>query len=84
MKRAKRMNYFRPSVFTQLEEEKKKQQEQGREMIDFSIGSPDIAPAPHIIRSLQSEAGKPENYRYAIHDLPQLQQAIADWFHRRF
>ena len=35
MKRAKRMNYFRPSVFTQLEEEKKKQQEQGREMIDF-------------------------------------------------
>ena len=84
MKRAKRMNYFRPSVFTQLEEEKKKQQEQGREMIDFSIGSPDIAPAPHIIRSLQSEAGKPENYRYAIHDLPQLQQAIADWYHRRY
>ena len=51
MKRAKRMNYFRPSVFTQLEEEKKKQQEQGREMIDFYIGSPDLAPAPHIIRS---------------------------------
>src|SRR5699024_5206551 len=53
-------------------------------MIDFSIGSPDIAPARHIIDALCTEVAKPENYRYAIHDLPQLKTAIAAWYERRY
>lgn len=84
MKRAKRMECFRPSIFTRLEEEKQRQQNLGKTMIDFSIGSPDIAPARHIIDALCTEVAKPENYRYAIHDLPQLQTAIAAWYERRY
>ena len=84
MKRAKRMECFRPSIFTRLEEEKQRQQKLGKTMIDFSIGSPDIAPARHIIDALCTEVAKPENYRYAIHDLPQLQTAIAAWYERRY
>ena len=84
MKRAKRMECFRPSIFTRLEEEKQRQQKLGKTMIDFSIGSPDIAPARHIIDALCTEVEKPENYRYAIHDLPQLQTAIAAWYERRY
>ncbi len=84
MKRAKRMECFQPSIFTRLEEEKQRQQRLGRKMIDFSIGSPDIAPARHIIDALCEEVAKPENYRYAIHDLPKLQEAIAAWYARRY
>lgn len=84
MKRAKRMECFHPSIFTKLDEEKQKQQAMGRQMLDFSIGSPDIAPAEHIIAALTKEVAKPENYRYAIHDLPALQEAIAAWYQRRY
>ena len=84
MKSAERMKYFRPSVFSRLDEEKRRLQEQGEKIIDFSIGSPDIAPAPHIMEALLKAAEDPANYRYAIHDLPRLQQAITDWYRRRY
>ena len=84
MKSAERMKYFRPSVFSRLDEEKRRLQEKGEKIIDFSIGSPDIAPAPHIMEALFKAAEDPANYRYAIHDLPRLQQAITDWYRRRY
>ena len=84
MKSAERMKYFRPSVFSRLDEEKRQLQEKGEKIIDFSIGSPDIAPAPHIMEALLKAAEDPANYRYAIHDLPRLQQAITDWYRRRY
>lgn len=84
MKSAERMKYFRPSVFSRLDEEKRRLQEKGEKIIDFSIGSPDIAPAPHIMEALLKAAENPANYRYAIHDLPRLQQAITDWYRRRY
>ena len=84
MKSAERMKYFRPSVFSRLDEEKRRLQEKGEKIIDFSIGSPDIAPAPHIMEALMKAAEDPANYRYAIHDLPRLQQAITDWYRRRY
>lgn len=84
MKSAERMKYFRPSVFSRLDEEKRRLQEKGEKIIDFSIGSPDIAPAPHIMKALLKAAEDPANYRYAIHDLPRLQQAITDWYRRRY
>ena len=84
MKSAERMKYFRPSVFSRLDEEKRQLQEKGEKIIDFSIGSPNIAPAPHIMEALLKAAEDPANYRYAIHDLPRLQQAITDWYRRRY
>ena len=84
MKSAERMKYFRPSVFSRLDEEKRRLQEKGEKIIDFSIGSPDIAPAPHIMEALLKAAEDPANDRYAIHDLPRLQQAITDWYRRRY
>lgn len=84
MKSAERMKYFRPSVFSRLDEEKRRLQEKGEKIIDFSIGSPDIALAPHIMEALLKAAEDPANYRYAIHDLPRLQQAITDWYRRRY
>ena len=59
MKSAERMKYFRPSVFSRLDEEKRRLQEKGEKIIDFSIGSPDIAPAPHIMEALLKAAEDP-------------------------
>ena len=36
------------------------------------------------MEALLKAAEDPANYRYAIHDLPRLQQAITDWYRRRY
>lgn len=49
-KLANRMDGLKPSVFTSLLEDKKiYETTTGRTVLDFSLGSPDISPAPAIL-----------------------------------
>ena len=52
MKFAKRMDRFGTSLFTVLLEMKKEKLKRGEEVIDLSIGTPNIPPADHIIRAM--------------------------------
>ncbi len=48
------------------------------------IGAPNIPPAKHIMQVLSEETKKPENYIYAIVDQPELLEAAAQWYQRRY
>jgi LL-diaminopimelate aminotransferase len=72
------------AIFAELKTKKNRLMAEGREVIDFSIGTPDFAPADHIMEVLAGEAAKTENYRYAISDLPELTAATLEWYQRRF
>ncbi|TCL62413.1 LL-diaminopimelate aminotransferase [Hydrogenispora ethanolica] len=84
MQFAKRTEALNSAIFAQLDQRKKALLQAGRDAIDFSIGTPDLAPAPHIMRALHEEALRPENYRYAIADLPELVESVQQWYQRRF
>ena len=84
MKFAKRMDQFGEGIFSTLLEMKKKRLSEGKPVIDLSVGAPNIPPAPHIIHALLEAAEKPENYVYAIQDLPELREAAALWYRRRY
>ncbi len=84
MEFSKRMDRFGESVFTVLKNRRTAVEARGREVIDLSIGAPNIPPAPHIMRVLSQEALKPENYVYAIVDQPELLEAAAAWYRRRY
>jgi LL-diaminopimelate aminotransferase len=84
MKFSKRMDRFGESVFTVLKNRRTAVEAQGREVIDLSIGAPNIPPAPHIMEVLSRESQKPENYIYAIVDQPELLEAVAAWYQRRY
>ncbi len=75
---------YEESIFAELAVLKHRLLARGMDVIDLSIGSPDQAPAPHITRALADAALDPVNYRYAVHDRPQLLAAVADWYQRRF
>lgn len=62
---------------------KKQLHAKGRQVIDLSVGSPDMPPMPHVVEELIKERQKLENYRYAISDLPEFRQAAARWYKRR-
>lgn len=81
---AKRMEPFGDGVFTELLALKTEKERAGMRVVDLSVGTPNIPPAPHIRQALQEAAASPENYVYAIRDTQALQEAAAAWYRRRY
>lgn len=84
MEFAKRMDRFGEGIFSKLLEVKKRKLEEGGKVIDLSIGAPNIPPAEHIREALCRAASDPKNYVYAISDRPELLEAVAQWYERRY
>jgi len=87
MHEANRMRRLPPYLFTVVDNWKHEVRETGKQIIDFSMGNPDFAPPPHVVRTLR-EALKIEGiHRYSKWDLKiesDLRKAIAKWYHGRF
>lgn len=81
---SKRMELFGESVFTVMKNRRTAVESRGIEVIDFSIGAPNIPPASHVTKVISEEALKPENYLYAIVDQPELLDAVITWYQRRY
>ncbi len=73
---AERMNHFEEGIFQVLNEKKKHMEAEGKKVYNFSVGTPDFQPAEHIMRAVAEAATKPENYKYALADLPELINAV--------
>ncbi|MBR2179849.1 MAG: aminotransferase class I/II-fold pyridoxal phosphate-dependent enzyme [Selenomonadaceae bacterium] len=84
MQFANRMKQFGEGVFARLAAMKKQKIAEGREVIDLSIGAPNIPPPQHVMKILAEEAMKPENYVYAITDTRELLNEVSDWYKRRY
>ncbi|MCR5834634.1 MAG: aminotransferase class I/II-fold pyridoxal phosphate-dependent enzyme [Selenomonadaceae bacterium] len=81
---AKRMNNFGEGVFARLAAMKREKISSGAQVIDLSIGAPNIPPPPHVMKVLSDEALKPENYVYAITDTKDLLNEVSQWYQRRY
>lgn len=84
MQFARRMDAFGVGIFNQLAQVRAERAAAGAPVVDLSVGAPNIPPAPHIMRALSEQALVPENYLYALSDTPALQQAVAQWYDRRY
>lgn len=84
MKFSRRMEHFGENIFTTLLNMKKEIEKSGGEVIDLSVGAPNIPPADHVIQALVEAAVDKSNYIYAIKDLDELHQAVAQWYYRRY
>ena len=77
-------NLMAEGIFTKLHEIKEKLDREGKEVINLSVGSPDMPPEKHVMDTLIEQCRAGENYRYAIKDIDELRQAAANWYKRRF
>ena len=78
------MNNFGEGIFARLAAMKQQKLSAGEEIIDLSIGAPNIPPPAHVMKVLSEEALKPENYVYAITDTCELLNEAGDWYRRRY
>lgn len=84
MQFARRMEQFGAGIFNVLDEKRREREAAGKKVYNLSIGTPDFSPAPHVMEALSQAAGKPENYRYALSERPELLEAVQNWYRRRY
>src|SRR4030067_2736598 len=82
---SKRMERLPPYLFVEITKKIAEKRAKGEEVISFAIGDPDMPTPSHIIDRLCQAAQDPANHRYPeTAGLPELRQAIAAWYKRRF
>ena len=84
MQFARRMDQFGAGIFNQLDEKRRAVEAAGRKVYNLSIGTPDFLPPQHVMDALSQAASRPENYRYALSERPQLLEAVQGWYRRRY
>lgn len=79
-----RLNRFGDEIFAALDDRRIALEKQGKTIFNMSVGTPDFEPAEHIRKALADAAMDPKNWGYALHDTPELLQAVVDYYQKRF
>ncbi|MFW6300766.1 MAG: aminotransferase class I/II-fold pyridoxal phosphate-dependent enzyme, partial [Oceanicaulis sp.] len=74
-----------PYVFAEVNRLKLAYRKEGRDVIDFGMGNPDLPPAKHIVDKLCEVAADPRAHRYsASQGVKSLRAALSRYYARRF
>ena len=84
MKFADRLDLFGDEVFASLNQKRLALEAQGRTIYNLSVGTPDFEPYEHVVSALREAALDPAMWKYSLRDLPELKQAVCDYYARRF
>lgn len=84
MQFSSRLDRFGAEVFSSLNARRVALEERGRTIYNLSVGTPDFAPYPHVVEALTEAAQDPQMWKYSLRDVPELKQAVCDYYARRF
>lgn len=84
MQASQRLDRFGAEVFASLNNKLLALKAQGKTIYNMSVGTPDFKPYDHVLEALTQAAQDPEMWKYALRDLPELKQAVCDYYERRF
>ena len=84
MQASLRLDRFGAEVFASLNNKLLALKAQGKTIYNMSVGTPDFKPYDHVVEALTRAVQDPEMWKYALRDLPELKQAVCDYYERRF
>ena len=84
MQASQLLDRFGAEVFASLNNKLLALKAQGKTIYNMSVGTPDFKPYDHVVEALTQAAQDPEMWKYALRDLPELKQAVCDYYERRF
>lgn len=84
MQASQRLDRFGAEVFASLNNKLLALKAQGKTIYNMSVGTTDFKPYDHVVEALTQAAQDPEMWKYALRDLPELKQAVCDYYERRF
>ena len=71
-------------IFAELAAKKRAVAERGLSLIDLSVGSPDLPPAPFIRQVLAEAVLDGAKYEYTLSAIPGFAEAVASFYQRRY
>jgi LL-diaminopimelate aminotransferase len=82
---ADRVRSLPPYLFASIDRMKQEAVSKGVDLIDLSIGDPDIPTPGHIIDAMKSAVDNPEYHRYPSYEgMLSFRGAVAGWYGQRF
>lgn len=81
---ANRLDSFQAGIFAVLNDKKERLIKAGRKVYNLSVGTPDFKPSAHIMEAVSKAALNPDNYKYALTDMPELLDAVCSYYAHRF
>nr|WP_199192411.1 LL-diaminopimelate aminotransferase [Chlorogloea sp. CCALA 695] len=85
MEFAKRIDFLQANVFADMDRAKAKARAAGKDIIDLSLGSSDLATAPHVIEAITQSLQDPSTHGYLLFNGTQkFRQAAASWYEQKF
>ncbi|MCT7971663.1 LL-diaminopimelate aminotransferase [Laspinema olomoucense] len=85
MQFANRLEPLRSNVFADMDNAKAKAKAAGLKVIDLSLGSSDLPPAPHIVEAIASSLPDRNSHGYVLfHRTQAFREAAAQWYYERY
>lgn len=82
---ADRLNSVQEYYFSKKLREVRGLMAEGKPIINMGIGSPDLAPSPQVLETLRDSIAEAGAHQYQSYQgLPQLREAIADFYQQKF
>jgi LL-diaminopimelate aminotransferase len=82
---ALRVRHLPPYLFASIDKMKQKAIDKGIDLIDLSIGDPDMPTPSHIVNAMKKAVQKPANYRYPSYEgMLSYREAVSRWYKKRF
>ena len=84
-KPASRVEKIPPYLFARIDKKKEEARKKGLDLVDLSIGDPDLPTPAHIVQKMQEAIAEPRNHRYPSYEgMFEFRKAVADWYMKRF
>ena len=82
---ASRVKHLPPYLFASIDRMKKMALAQNVDLIDLSIGDPDIPTPRHIVQAMKKAVANPNHHRYPSYEgMFSFREAVTRWYKRRF
>jgi LL-diaminopimelate aminotransferase len=82
---SEKLRQLPPYLFARIDDMKAEALKKGVDLIDISIGDPDIPTPQHIVDAMKAAVEKPEHHRYPSYaGMISYREAVASWYKRRF
>ncbi|MCG7345511.1 aminotransferase class I/II-fold pyridoxal phosphate-dependent enzyme [Sporosarcina sp. ACRSL] len=78
-----KMSIFEPAIFADLKAAAAAKKATGTELIDLSLGSPDLPPDEKVRRVLSEQSAQANTYGYTLGGTKRFHEAVANYYKRR-
>lgn len=81
---AERLKHFTTGIFAALDEKKAELVNEGRQIYNLSVGTPDFKPPKHIMDAVADAVRDTDNYKYSLVDTDEMLEAVVDYYKDRY